>query len=97
MEQPGAALLAVLAAALLYVLPGVRQVYAGVMSEHACRVFAGHGIPASFRVRVGAVRNRAGTGFCPMETAVRDVDDPAEALPVIEETLRRLQQEKQGV
>ena len=63
------------AAAFLYVLLGVRAVHAHVISVPATEVFARYGIAWSAKEQVMAIRNRAGTGFCPMESAVRDVTD----------------------
>ncbi len=65
------------AAAFLYVLLRVRAVQAHVMSRPACEVFERYGIEWSADQVVEAIRNRAGTGFCPMESAVRDVTDAA--------------------
>lgn len=71
------------AAAFLYVLLGVKEVYAPVMSQPAWDTLEKQGIPPSCDTLAPAIRNRAGTGFCPMETAVREIDDPAEALAAI--------------
>jgi hypothetical protein len=80
------------AAAFLYVLLGVECLYADVISEPACEVLARFGIAFEAEKTVSAIRNRAGDGFCPMETAVRDVDSPDEALVKIKETLQKLRQ-----
>lgn len=71
------------AAAFLYVLLGVKQVYAPVMSRLARETLIKHGIKASYDTLTDAIRNRTDTGFCPMETAVRDIEDPSEALAAI--------------
>ena len=81
------------AAAFLYVLLGVECLYADVISEPACEVLSRFGIAFEAEKTVSAIRNRAGDGFCPMETAVRDVDSPDEALVKIKETLQKLRQE----
>ena len=52
------------AAALLYVLLGVRAVWAGILSRPAQEVFEQNGIEADCGVLVDAIRDRAGTGFC---------------------------------
>lgn len=79
------------AAAYLYVLLGVRAVYAPVMSEAARAVLERYGIEASCGVAVPAIRNRAGTGLCPVEQAVADIDTSQAALPAIVERLQQLQ------
>lgn len=79
------------AAAFLYVLLGVTDLYAGVMSEPANDILIQNGIDCVFDKSAKAILNRSNTGFCPMETAVRDIDDPNEALIVIKNTLVQLQ------
>ena len=71
------------AAALLYVLLGIRAVYAPVMSESAIYTLARHGIQANCDVSVKVIRNRDNTGMCPMEMAVENISDPQEALNAI--------------
>lgn len=79
------------ATAFLYVLLGVREVYAGVLSDAAAAVFERYGIHFSCGRRVPAIRNRDNTGFCPMEQATRDIQDPAQALEAVRDTLKKLQ------
>ena len=79
------------AAALLYCLMGVRQVYAPVISSPAVSVLQAHGILLQYDTVVPAIRNRTQTGLCPMETAVWDLTDPKEALPAVREALAALQ------
>lgn len=81
------------AAAYLYVLLGVEQIHAKVLSEMAEEVFLRFGIAYSYAEKVAAIRNRAGTGFCPMEQAVLDVDDPKRAYTVLNERLRSMKTE----
>lgn len=78
------------ATAFLYCLLKVKAVYAPVMSEPALAVLEAHGIEASCGIMVPAIRNRAGDGFCPMETATRNAQDPQEALEAIREALKHL-------
>ena len=80
------------AAAFLYVLLGVRAVFAGVMSEGGRRVLTAHGIHAEYGALCDVIINRAGTGMCPMEEAVRSAVRPEEALALI----RRRQRELRG-
>lgn len=80
------------AAAFLYVLLGVTEVYALVLSEPAKEVLLKNGIGVSFKALVPAIRNRTNTGFCPMETATKDITDPTDALIAIKDTLKKLTQ-----
>ncbi len=82
------------AAAFLYLLMGVKQLYAEVLSQHALRLLEQHHIECEYGRLVPAIRNRAGDGFCPMESAVRNIDDPDEAVSVIKQTLETLQEQK---
>ena len=78
------------AAAYLYVLLNVREVYAKVLSEAAEEVFLRFGIPYTYESRVAAIRNRDGTGFCPMEQAVWDTKEPQKAYEQILQKLEEL-------
>lgn len=77
-------------AAFLYVLAGVKEVYAPVMSEKAAELLENYGIHGFCRQKVEAVRNRQGTGNCPMEEATKDIKKPEEAWKAIRETLKKL-------
>lgn len=84
------------ATAYLYVLLGVSAVYAQVISRPAIAVFRQYGIPVQWETQVEAIANRDKTGFCPMESAVREIDDPHAALEAVRNTLRRLQGAQTG-
>lgn len=78
------------AAAFLYVLLGVRTVYAPAYERpprgKRCA------LTASRRSRTQscpAIRNRTDTGFCPMESAVWDISDPHEAKAALERKISR--------
>lgn len=71
------------AAAFLYVLLNVREIYADVISTHALSVLEEHQIPVVYGTLTDKIKNRAGTGFCPMETAVLDEENPENALKKI--------------
>ena len=79
------------AAAHLYCLLGVKAVYAGVISQRARAVLENAGIAVTFGTEVSAIRNRAGDGLCPMETAVWDIEDHQTAHKAILSTLQKLQ------
>ncbi|MFZ5975718.1 MAG: DUF1893 domain-containing protein [Bacillota bacterium] len=75
------------AAAMLFVLAGVAEVYAPVMSEQAVKVFLKYGVQYSCDTLTQGIVNRAGTGPCPMEQAVKDIEDPTDAFDEIKQTL----------
>ena len=78
------------AAAMLAVLGGAAGVYGLTMSAAARDYLAARGIPAEWETLAERIINRTGTGLCPMETAVLDIDDPAEGLTALRETMGRL-------
>ena len=78
------------ATAFLYVLLGVVAVYTPVISTSAKEVLENNGIEVEYGVEVEAIKNRTNTGFCPMETAVKDISRPHIALAAIREKLAQL-------
>ena len=82
------------AAAFLYVLLGVRTVYAPLMSVPAQETLRAHGIEAIADAVVPAIRNRTDTGFCPMESAVWDISDPREAKAALERKISEMMANK---
>lgn len=78
------------AAAFLYVLLGVSDVYAHVISRKAQTVFNANGIKTNAAAITENIINRAGNGFCPLETAVSNCESPTEALPLIRQKLKEL-------
>ena len=79
------------AAAFLYVKLQIKEIYAGVISKPACAVFKEHGITVQYGEKVDAIRNRMNTGFCPMETAVLDIEDADVAIIAIKEKRKSMQ------
>ncbi len=79
------------AAAFLYVLLGVDEVYAPVMSEGAVQTFTENSIKVQYKLCVKEIINRAGTGRCPMEEAVDGITEAKEALAAIKRKLESLQ------
>ena len=79
------------AAAMLYVLLGVNEIYASVISKLALAVLRKYGIYCEYGTLTDAIKNRTNTGFCPMETAVLNIETPAEALAKIREKFAELQ------
>lgn len=78
------------AAAFLYVLLNVKEIYADVISTHALAVLEQHQIPVEYNTLTDKIKNRAGTGFCPMETAVLCEESPEKALEKIREKAKEL-------
>ncbi len=78
------------AAAMLFVLLGVGEIYAAIMSRSAKKILDGHGIKYSCGEEVEYIINRKKDGMCPMEKAVMDIDDPAEAPTKIKETIEKM-------
>lgn len=78
------------AAAMLMVYGGVSEVYGEVMSQEAYRLLTAHGVTAEYGTLIPRILNRAGTGPCPMEQAVAELTEPADALPALQKTLARL-------
>lgn len=75
------------AAAFLYCLLGVSEVYARVMSRPAAQVLADHNIRVHADTFTDGIINRKGTGPCPFESAVMEISDPAQALVTIRNKL----------
>lgn len=78
-------------AAYLYVLLNVTELYAEVISESAKAVLERYGIALHCGTLVPHIVNRAGNGPCPIELAVAEATDPADALARIRQRLRSLQ------
>lgn len=80
------------AAAMVYVLLGIKEIYALVISDAAAEVFTKNGISFCFDEKVPRIINRTNTGFCPMEEAVLGIDEPLEALKAVRKKLASYQQ-----
>lgn len=71
-------------AAALMAIGGIKQLYSEVISTPALALLREDGIAVTFGEEVPAIRNRDGSGFCPLETLCLDEDSPEALLPVIE-------------
>ena len=78
------------AAAFLYVILGVSEVFATVMSERAVYILSRNGISAEYEQKADNIINRSGDGMCPMEKAVWDTDRTDTAFEIIKNELKRL-------
>jgi len=70
-------------AAYLYVLLEIKELYAVVISRPAYDTLKKYSIQVTYTTMTEAVRNRDNTGFCPIETAVKDIGNPKDALTAI--------------
>lgn len=79
------------AAAFLYCLLGVSEVYARVMSRPAAQVLQDHGILVQVDTLTDGIINRAGTGPCPFEAAVLHITDAELALAAIRKKMAQME------
>ena len=77
-------------ASFLYVLLGVKEVHACVLSNCAKDVLENNGIKITFDTLVTRIVNRTKNGFCPIEESVIDIDEPQAALLAIKNKLKEL-------
>lgn len=78
------------ATAFLYVLLGVRRLYAHVISEGALEVLRAHRIETDCASVVRHIINRRKDGICPFEEAVLGIEAPDEALHAIRRKMAEL-------
>lgn len=79
------------AAAFIYVLLGVDDVYAPVISEGAMHILEANGIKVQCKLLVKEIINRSGTGRCPMEETVDGITEAKEALEAVKRKIAKLQ------
>lgn len=78
------------AAAMLLVAAGVNAVYGHTMSRKAARYLSERNIPYRNHEEVEFIGNMDNTGLCPMEDAVKDIEDPQSGVNAIRERLAEL-------
>ncbi|WP_295939127.1 DUF1893 domain-containing protein [uncultured Alistipes sp.] len=78
-------------AAAIMALGGIRDLYTDVISTPAIGVLTEAGIEVTFETEVAAIRNRAGDGFCPLESRCAGEDSPEGMLPIIRDFMRSMQ------
>ena len=78
------------AAAHLYCLLKIENLYAGIISQPALTVLNEAGIYVEYGQLVPAIKNRTGDGFCPMESAVLGISSSEDALAAIYSTFAAL-------
>ena len=72
------------AVAFLYVLLGIKEVYAPIVSEPAKEVLDKYDIKIEYDKKIPLIPNRDKTGFCPMEQAVLTETEPEKAYEIIQ-------------
>ena len=77
-------------ASVLYILLKIKQVYAVTASRIAIKMLKDHGISVICENKVDRILNRDKTGFCPIESAVENEDNPLCALKKIYDALEKL-------
>ncbi len=77
-------------AAFLYVLLGVRSVYAHVISHAALEVLQAQDILVEYDTAVENIINRRGDGICPFEAAVLGITDANEAYIAIKQKMKEM-------
>ena len=80
-------------AAAIMVSAGVGEVHADVISSQALMLFEKYGVRVEFERLVPDIRNRAGTGLCPVETLCRPCSTAEECLPMIEKFINDIKRE----
>ncbi len=78
------------AAAMLLSLAGVRLAHGLVVSQTAINFARENGLFLSFDRLVNVIADASGTGVCPLEQAVEDIEDVAEAHAAIVAKVREL-------
>lgn len=71
------------AAAALMVLGGVQRVYTDIISEPALALLQTAGVTVECVQVVPRIRNRANTGWCPLETICYEVNEAETMFPLI--------------
>ncbi len=82
------------AAAMLFVLVGVKSVYGEVMSREGQKFLEKHDVDYSYGVLTEKIINRKGDGVCPMEQTVAEIDDIETAYTALLEKRSELRGEK---
>ena len=78
------------AATHLYLLLGIKVLYANVISSRALELLLANGLDVYYGETAEWIKNRSNTGFCPMELCVADIDNAEDALAAIKNKLEEL-------
>ena len=82
------------AAAFLYSLLHIKNLYGEVMSKGAIEILKNAGIYYEYKTLTDFIENRTKTGICPMDEAVQNIDNPIDACEAIRNKMKFLQSQK---
>ena len=82
------------AAAFLYTLLEVKNLYGEIMSKGATEILKSAKINFEYKTLTDFIENRKKDGMCPMDEAVKNINDPKEAYEAIKEKIKFLQSQK---
>ena len=82
------------AAAFLYTLLEVKNLYGEIMSKGATEILKNAKINFEYKTLTEFIKNRKKDGMCPMDEAVKNINDPKEAYKAIKEKIKFLQSQK---
>lgn len=74
------------AAAFLYIALGIKRLHAVTLSESALSLLSAHAVAVTYETLVPRILNRAGDGYCPMESSVLAESDVHSAIEKIRAT-----------
>lgn len=77
-------------AAHIYVLLGIKHIWANVISNSAKDILKANGIQMLFNKEVSHIINRTGDGVCPIEQCVKGIENSNLALEKIKTRLKEL-------
>lgn len=77
------------AAAAIFVAGGVKKVYASVMSGGAKALLEKNGVEAGAGETVETIINRDKTGMCPMESAVKELQDVEKMVETLRKAIKK--------
>ena len=82
------------AAAMLFVLSGIKSVFAKTLSKSGEEILKRYEIPYEYETLTDKIINRDGTDICPMEKAVSVTEDPQEAYDLLFERIKSMTSKK---
>lgn len=74
----------------MYVLLGVKAVYAAVISKSALDVLLSNNVVVEYDNLVENIINRKGDDICPFESSVLDISEPQPAYEIIRSKIREM-------
>ncbi|MFI3176042.1 MAG: DUF1893 domain-containing protein [Eubacteriales bacterium] len=78
------------AAALLFIKAQIKELHAELISDHAVALLESYEIPYSYDKKVPYIINRDGTGMCPMEECVLELNDLEEGYVAVTQRIKEL-------